>query len=422
MKIIGIITEYNPFHNGHQYQIQEIRKKEQADYVIVAMSGDYVQRGGPSMIDKYSRTKMALSCGADLVLMLPVSVSLSSARNFAKGGVGILASLGIDCLTYGCETPNLDQLKGFASFFQNEDPLFSMLIKERLKEGCNYPLARQEAFVQYQKQDARTSFSLQKAFPFIQPDPAILGSPNNILGIEYETAILDLEATIETSPIKRIGKGYHDTDSSHEFSSASAIRNHIMETTYLPQRGLPQEAASILEEALDRCGPIHSELFSDIFEYELLHLNESILINYQDCSSELAHRILSQRENYQTFSQFLSLIKTKGYTQTRIQRLFMQILLRLTSQSYERLASCNYAPYARVLGFRSESEPLFAELKKRSSIPILTSLSQARTKLENLSYEILEEDLYASDLYRLIQKQHFHLTSKNDYKQPLIVL
>ena len=119
------------------------------------------------MIDKYSRTKMALSCGADLVLMLPVSVSLSSARNFAKGGVGILASLGIDCLTYGCETPNLDQLKGFASFFQNEDPLFSMLIKERLKDGCNYPLARQEAFVQYQKQDARTSFSLQKAFPFI---------------------------------------------------------------------------------------------------------------------------------------------------------------------------------------------------------------------------------------------------------------
>lgn len=422
MKIIGIITEYNPFHNGHQYQIQEIRKKEQADCVIVAMSGDYVQRGGPSMIDKYSRTKMALSCGADLVLMLPVSVSLSSARNFAKGGVGILASLGIDCLTYGCETPDLDQLKGFASFFQNEDPLFSMLIKERLKDGCNYPLARQEAFVQYQKQDARTSFSLQKAFPFIQPDPAILGSPNNILGIEYEAAILDLEATIETSPIKRIGKGYHDTDSSHEFSSASAIRNHIMETTYLPQRGLPQEAASILEEALDRCGPIHSELFSDIFEYELLHLNESILINYQDCSSELAHRILSQRENYQTFSQFLSLIKTKGYTQTRIQRLFMQILLRLTSQSYKRLASCNYAPYARVLGFRSESEPLFAELKKRSSIPILTSLSQARTKLENLSYEILEEDLYASDLYRLIQKQHFHLTSKNDYKQPLIIL
>ena len=422
MKIIGIITEYNPFHNGHQYQIQEIRKKEQADYVIVAMSGDYVQRGGPSMIDKYTRTRMALSCGADLVLMLPVSVSLSSARNFALGGVGILSSLGVDCLTYGCETPDTDQLRGFASFFQKEDPLFSAIIKEKLKEGCTYPLARQEAFVQYQKQYAVSSESLQQAFPGIQPDPALLGSPNNILGIEYETAILDLNANIGTSPIKRIGKGYHDTDSTHEFSSASAIRNHIMETTHLPQNGLPKVVVSILEDALNSCGPIHTELFSNIFEYELLHLNESILTNYQDCSKELSHRILSQKDNYQSFTQFLSLIKTKGYTQTRIQRLFMQILLKLTSLSYERLASCNYAPYARVLGFRSESEPLFAELKKRSSIPILTSLSQARTILENHSYEILKEDLYASDLYRLIQKQHFHVTSKNDYKQPLIIL
>ena len=126
MKIIGIITEYNPFHNGHQYQIQEIRKKEQADYVVVAMSGDFVQRGGPSMVDKYTKTRMALSCGADLVVMLPTCVSLSSAKNFARGGVAILSSLGIDCLTYGCETPELDQLKGFASFFQKEEEILPL--------------------------------------------------------------------------------------------------------------------------------------------------------------------------------------------------------------------------------------------------------------------------------------------------------
>lgn len=422
MKIIGIITEYNPFHNGHQYQIQEIRKKEQADYVVVAMSGDFVQRGGPSMVDKYTKTRMALSCGADLVVMLPTCVSLSSAKNFARGGVAILSSLGIDCLTYGCETPELDQLKGFASFFQKEDELFSSLLKENLKHGSNYPLARQEAFATYLNKYSATSSLLHESFPDSIPNPDLLSTPNNILGIEYEQAILDLKPDLKTSPMKRIGNGYHDTDSTHEYSSASAIRSHIFSTKSLPENGLPLEAYQLLEETLNVCGPINDELFSNLFEYELLQLNSTVLMNYQDCSKELAHRIMSHKEQYQSFSQFISLIKTKGYTQTRIQRLFMQILLKITSQSQESLSLCHYAPYARVLGFRSQSEPLFATLTKRSSIPILTSVSQARAKLENLSYELLQEDLYASDLYRLVQKQQYHLTLKNDYKQPLIIL
>lgn len=422
MKIIGIITEYNPFHNGHQYQIQEIRKKEQADYVIVAMSGDFVQRGGPSMVDKYTKTRMALSCGADLVIMLPTCVSLSSAESFARGGVSILSSLGIDCLTYGCETPDLDQLRGFASFFQNEDVLFSSFIKEKLKKGCSYPLARQEAFTDYLNQHSSTSPFLHQAFPNSTPNPKLLSSPNNILGIEYEKAILNLKISLQTSPMKRIGKGYHDTDSTHEYSSASAIRSHIFSTNDLPATGIPPQAFFILEEALKVCGPVNDELFSNLFEYELLQLNPSVLMNYQDCSKELAHRIMSHKEQYQSFSQFLSLIKTKGYTQTRIQRLFMQILLKITSQSQERLSLCHYAPYARVLGFCSQSEPLLTELTKRSSIPILTSVSQAKSKLENLSYEMFQEDLYASDLYRLVQKQHNHVTFTNDYKQPLIIL
>ena len=419
MKIIGIITEYNPFHNGHQYQIQEIRKKEHADYVIVAMSGDFVQRGGPAIIDKYTRTKMALTCGADLVIMLPVCVSLSSARTFARGGVGILSALGTDCLTYGCENPDVSQLKGFASFFQKEDPIFSNLLKEHLKEGLSYPAARQEAFLSYSK-NYRDSINL--FFPHNNPNPEILSSPNNILGIEYEQALLDLKSNMVSTPLKRIGQQYHDTNSHHEFASASAIRNHLLSQKQLPEIGLPVPAQKIMKKALQISGPLTDDSFSNALEYKLLESSISSFTNFPDCSKELANRILSLRDEYQSFSQFVTLIKTKGYTQTRIQRLFMQILLHITSYSQEKLSSCNYAPYARILGFRSTSEPLLKELTKRSSIPILTTPSQARTKLEDPSFDLFSEDLFASDYYRLIQKQQYHIHPKNDYKQPLIIL
>lgn len=422
MKIIGIITEYNPFHNGHQYQIQEIRKKENADYVIVAMSGDFVQRGAPAITDKYTRTKMALSSGADLVVMLPTAVSLSSAETFARGGVSILSSLGVDCLTYGCETPDKHQLQSYAGFFQNEDPEFSILLKNKLREGLSYPLARQEAFVLYLKQSSLSLNSKHPMFDGLEPDPLLLSSPNNILGIEYEKAIQYFNIKMKTIPIQRIGKGYHDTDSTDDFSSATAIRNHIMKKEILPVKGLPKEAEAIFKNALFETGPVYDDLFSQFLGYRLWQSSYSTLLQYQDCSSELANRILHAKENYRSFSQFVMLVKTKGYTQTRIQRLLMQLILSITSQSNEWLKSCNYAPYARILGFRSHCDPLIKELNKRSSIPILTSLSQAKNKLENLPFQLLEQDLSASELYQLVQRQEYSHPVKNDFKQPFIIV
>ena len=223
MKTAGIIAEYNPFHTGHEYQINYIKEKLRTDYVVIAMSGDFVQRGTPALFSKYVRAEMALRSGADLVLELPVSISSASAELFARGGVQLLDGLGVtDILCFGSECGDTDALMELAKILAEEPEAFQDALRRNLKDGMTFPKAR--------------SMALSAVFPESEKYQQLLSSPNNILGIEYCKAILRENSSISPVSIKREGNDYHEnTLFENHFPSASAIRNAILDFNAPPK-------------------------------------------------------------------------------------------------------------------------------------------------------------------------------------------
>lgn len=217
MKVAGVITEYNPFHNGHKYQLEQIKRQTSADYIVVVMSGDFVQRGEPAIIDKYERTRMALLSGADLVLELPSVFATASAEFFAGGGVSVLKNTGVvDMLCYGVESVDHELTKLVAGVLKNPPSEYSTSLARLIQGGMSFPAARSRALCEYFR-DTYDSAS--------EKIDAFIASPNNILAIEYEKALMDCDIT--GFPIQRVGEGYHSTDSTSEFSSATAVRGVI---------------------------------------------------------------------------------------------------------------------------------------------------------------------------------------------------
>lgn len=217
MKVAGVITEYNPFHNGHKYQLEQIKRQTSADYIIVVMSGDFVQRGEPAIIDKYERTRMALLSGADLVLELPAVFATASAEFFAGGGVSVLKNTGVvDMLCYGVESVDHELTKLVAGVLKNPPAEYSASLARLIQGGMSFPAARSRALCEYFRDTYDSASEKLDAF---------IASPNNILAIEYEKALMDCDIT--GFPIQRVGEGYHSTDSKSEFSSAKAVRGVI---------------------------------------------------------------------------------------------------------------------------------------------------------------------------------------------------
>lgn len=340
MKTAGIIAEYNPFHTGHEYQINYIKEKLRTDYVVIAMSGDFVQRGTPALFSKYVRAEMALRSGADLVLELPVSISSASAELFARGGVQLLDGLGVtDILCFGSECGDTDALMELAKILAEEPETFQAALRRNLKNGMTFPKAR--------------SMALSAVFPESEKYQQLLSSPNNILGIEYCKAILRENSSISPVSIKREGNDYHEnTLSENHFPSASAIRNAILDFNAPPKgdwsdtehshcflseasetsiqnfafladmakKFLPANSLELFLQAISGNRFLLENDLDTLYRYCLLQETEESLCTYLDMSHALARRILSCRDQYETFSQFASLLKTKEITRTRIQR------------------------------------------------------------------------------------------------------
>ena len=465
MKTAGIIAEYNPFHRGHEYQIQYTREKLGADYVIVAMSGDYVQRGTPALISKHLRTEMALRCGADLVLEMPVSVSTASAEAFAMGGVSLLDSLGVvDILCFGSESGEITALKELAEVLVEEPEEYRILLKSFLSQGLSFPAARSQALTEYFKNPRNfTGDDFDGVLtPLLNQVTRILNTPNNILGIEYCKALLRLNSKIQPVTIRREGMGYHDTfadsgsltetpsvsgtnttgsslsgtpDSfSPSFASASAIRNLLCQKTSDPESpcpsgnaGLPITPADILasqipenaffifKNILDSGEFLTEDALDPILAYCLLQKNIAELASCQDVSGNLAQRIMNQKNLLHGFSQSAALLKTKELTQTRIQRALLHIILGI-HHTPERI------PYARVLGFRKESSPLLKEIKKNNRIPVITKLADASRQLDLSSQALLEETTFASNLYESLLSQKSGKTYIHEYEKKIIII
>lgn len=412
IKVAGIIAEYNPFHNGHRYQIEEVRRQTGADYVIAAMSGDFVQRGTCAIFDKYTRTHMALCGGVDLVVELPSLFATSSAEDFAACGVALLDQLGADLLCFGSESGNLTSLQTAAHLLAEEPPEWKALLQKYLKQGETYPTARSLAMEALTK-DSELS--------------KLLASPNNILAVEYLKALEKRKSKISPVTIQRKGAGYHDTDLPASLASASALRSLIQKqpedlAAQLSRQIPPASLSALLAE-----NALSAPLFPDDLT-ELLHARllftlheQEHLERFADLSPELAARLTKQALQFNSYSERITQLKTKGYTYTRISRALLHLILGITQEQIQEAKTLDYAPYARLLGFQKSAAPLLSHLRKTSQIPLITKTADAKNLLSKEAFSMLETDFYVSHLYQsLLTQKGRHM--RNEYTKSVIVL
>ena len=425
MKIVGLITEYNPFHNGHLYHIQKTKEITGADAVVVVMSGNYVQRGAPAIMPKHLRAEVALEAGVPVVIELPVCYATGSAEYFAAGAISLFEKLGcIDSICFGSECGEYEILEKIAHVVADEPEEYRFLLQEGLRKGMSFPLARQQALKSY----------------FKNPDlDIILEQPNNILGIEYIKTLYKQKSSMKCYTIKRMVSGYHGQTLTGTLSSASAIRK-LLEFTgkslYLEsdemydepvlseiltrlEDQVPPSCIRLLEETHRTRYPIYANDFSLILKYKLLIETKDSLVKYKDVTEELANRIINHRDDFITFDQFCDLLKTRDMTYTRISRSLFHILLNITKEDMLMYESEGYCQYAHILGFRKDAGKILSLMKQTSEVPLLTKLTQT-DKLSSVGEHMLNQDIFAADLYESIITQKFKMPFINEYRQQIM--
>lgn len=397
MKTVGIIAEYNPFHNGHLYQLKKAKEITGADFAVVVMSGDFTQRGTPAVFDKYTRCRLSLLAGADLCIELPVVFATASAELFAKGAVSLLSALGVDALCFGSECGEIAPLREIASLLFAEPPAYKEALNKALKEGLSFPSARAAAVRKCAHAGSLSGMDAAAS--------DVLGSPNNILGIEYLKALLALEKNGQHAPvpytIKREGDGYlSHTLSEESFCSAMALRKGIAEENPDLLRYVPE---SIRQEFADACqteSALCADDFSGMLFYKLLSEKDAGYDAYLDVSSDLSDKIRKNLASFTTFSAFCEgSLKSKDITLTRLYRSLLHILLSIKKD----LPAA--ALYARILGFREASFEVFGCLSKEN-IPLLSRLKDASSLLSPEALSCLSKDIFAAHLYEHVRMQH----------------
>lgn len=378
MNVVGIIAEYNPFHKGHAYQIQKAKEQCGAEFAVVVMNGDFVQRGEPAIFDKYTRTKEALLGGADLIFELPVRFGLSSAGDFAMGGILALNALPfVTHLCFGTETGDLTPLLQAATFLCNEPDSYRTRVKHFVKQGILYPKARSLAL------------AAESGLPTQTWD-----SPNNILGLEYCVALQKLHSKIKPFTIRREGQGYHDNDTPalSDFPSATFLRKQI-------RKAGEKENLSLSD-------------FSSLIGYSLLTAKD--LCRIKDITPDLSDRIRNELPKYREINEFVKTIKNPSLTTGRIKRSFFQCLFDIEKEE-------PVMPYLRVLGMKKEASSLLSQ-KENASCQILTKLAFDVPKMDDTAKKLFAKDLLASDLYRQVFCHKYNQTLPNEYQHSPIVL
>lgn len=383
MHVTGIIVEYNPMHNGHLYHVERSRETTGADAVVAVMSGHFLQRGEPALVNKWARARMALHQGVDLVLELPTAYSTQSATLFAYGSVAVLDSLGIvDSLCFGSESGDIDSLQALSTIIVDEPPLLQSFIQEELQKGQSYPRATGVALHRFLELDPRF-------------DADVIGQPNNMLGLEYLTALRKLNSSIEPRTIQRIVAGYNEEKITHpKIASATAIRKATMqsglETT---EPLLPDYSYAVLQEEFrEGRGPLTWERFRQPL-FTLLHRSTAAeLAQYVGVDEGLEARLLDAALHVDTVHDLIAAAKTKRYTWTKIQRALTAILLGLTREAQAGLGLEQGPDYIRVLGFTEQGRKLLRLASEQARSTILTKLPRNKSPM-------LELDLRASRIY-----------------------
>lgn len=409
MKAVGLVTEYNPFHNGHLYHLNKAMELTGADISVAVMSGDFVQRGEPAVLDKYTRTSMALNSGVNLVVELPVNYAVSSAESFAAGALKVLDYVKADSIAFGSESGNIERLSKLAHILcDNEDTLYKEISKYTAN-GISYAAARQKVVEKLTDKDTA----------------ALLTSSNNILAVEYLKAIIKNNYAIKPYTVQRQGDSYNDTDIRSEYASATALRENLKADNI--SEYIPVKAGLILSSNTNYIYPddITEALFTRLLDilfassYDKNVFIENVM-QYPDVNKEIAGRLyksamdmitrtvqqMSESKDNGAFS-FGSLcehIKTKEVPLSRIKRALVRITLGLDKKHMEKYAN---EPYIRVLGFDTKGQEYLSYIRKTVEVPLITKTADYK--------EMLLDDIHAANIYNMIVAGKYGVKELGDF-------
>lgn len=389
-RVLGIVGEYNPFHNGHLYHIEKSKQEIGAEYVVCIISGSFVQRGNTSIVNKWAKAKMALANGADLVIELPTVYSISSAENFAEGAIKILNSLKVvDTISFGMEASDVAILNNIANVLYAEPKEYTTILAHELKKGNSYPKARENALMMYLND--------------IKKYANVLSGSNNILAIEYLKALKKTKSNMMPLGIQRQKVLYNDEYMVDEFASATAIRKMLITRQFEDiRKAIPRESYRILGEELKQG---HYVIDLSKFEKEILYtlrrMTQEEIANLPDVSEGLDTSIKNAADSCNTLEELINIVKSKRFTQTRIQRILLYALLGIDTKQMN--ASRKIEPYVRVLGFNAKGKNLISEISKiNPKLNIVTSVKKYMDTANNKNLkEMLQKDIFATNIYTL---------------------
>lgn len=369
MKAIGIVVEYNPFHNGHKYHLE--KAKEEGDIIIAVMSGDFVQRGEPSILNKWIKSEIAIKSGIDIVVELPVFYSTQSAELFSKGAVMLLEKLKVSKMVFGTENGEIEKIKKIIELGKNDE--FQRKVKEKMKIGISYPNAYNQTILEYE------DLSLQS---------------NEILALEYIKAIENIKSKIVPIAIKRESSGYYSDSEIDGISSATGIRKKIKNGENI-EKLISKDVLDSLQKQIKNKSLVELKSFYELIRYRVLLEKES-LKNIQDMEEGYWNRLYESAILYDKFEDFFKAIVTKRYTIGRVQRVLIHILTDLTKEITESVKK--EVPFIRVLGFNEKGQKYLKALKK-IGVRYLTTTKNLKKNLTKKEIELFEFNEKASKIY-----------------------
>ncbi|RWZ60711.1 nucleotidyltransferase [Halobacillus fulvus] len=403
MKACGVIVEYNPFHNGHRYHLQKAREASKADCIIAIMSGSFLQRGEPAIIDKWHRAEAALNNGADLILELPYLYAVEHSDHFSHGAVSALSEMNAEAICFGSEHGSIEAFLEAYNHMQENKATFDETVQQHLKKGLSFPEASRLGYDAIQL-----------------PDNSIdLSQPNNILGYSYVKAIQSYNPTITPLTIQRSQSQYHDPVIEGAIASATSIRNEIKQSGSLTdsvQQALPKETVEKLEQYKAKTGVWHEwEQYFDLLDYKIMTSTEHELRLIHGVDEGLEYRLKRMMKHSTSFESFMKALKTKRYTWTRLQRTLVHILTGLKKEEAQTLLREDKPGYVRVLGMNETGRFYLNEQKKKIDVPLVTQPQKFQHPM--LALEEKASISYYSILGRDERKERI----QREYGPPVIV-
>lgn len=384
MKSLGVIVEYNPFHNGHLFHFAESKRITGAEVVIAVMSGQFLQRGEPALVSKWTRTKMALANGIDLVVELPYAFATQKAEIFASGSISILSGLKCDSVCFGSEQGNIQDFERTIELMNEHRDVYDLFVQEFISKGYSFPKASSLAFL-------RLTENKEKVLDLTQP--------NNILGFHYVKAIQEQKSSIQPCTIERTGAGYHDPDfNDTPIASATSIRKHLFDHSgniEKVQRFVPKPTFELLGRYKEHVGSFHQwEDYFTLLKYRILCSTPSELSEIYEVEEGLEHRLIHTMKESSTFHEFMTKLKTKRYTWTRLQRMCTHILTNTKKNMMLDVSSSKQSEYIRLLGMTKRGQAYLKQIKKEVEMPILS-------KISGVDSPMLDMDIRATNTYAM---------------------